>query len=140
MLDNGSDTIILEGNSAPVDMATLSLTNHTIMTVGSFGWLIGWLTGGITVYYKYPDGHVNRGGVSFQNNRIASIVKHCLCPRHTICGNNKQYFFKLASEVIDSVCYVRLRRLILTDDRITFTINIPTNQEVNMPRNSTLAE
>jgi galactoside 2-L-fucosyltransferase 1/2 len=70
MLNNGSDTIILEGNSAPVDMATLSLTNHTIMTVGSFGWLIGWLTGGITVYYKYPDEPGSKYAAQFHPGRV----------------------------------------------------------------------
>lgn len=55
MLDNAPDAYFLEGNSPSVDMAVLTKTNHTIMTVGSFGWFIGWLTGGTTVYYKYPD-------------------------------------------------------------------------------------
>lgn len=32
------------------DMATLSKCNHTIITVGTFGWWVGWLAGGEVVY------------------------------------------------------------------------------------------
>ncbi|XP_063447384.1 galactoside alpha-(1,2)-fucosyltransferase 1-like isoform X2 [Mytilus trossulus] len=49
------DIFLVEGNSAPVDLAMLTLTNHTIMTVGTFGWMAGWMTQGKTVYYKHPD-------------------------------------------------------------------------------------
>lgn len=48
------NTYIVEGNTAVTDMALLSLTNHTIMTVGTFGWWISFLTNGHTVHYKYP--------------------------------------------------------------------------------------
>ncbi|XP_071138745.1 galactoside alpha-(1,2)-fucosyltransferase 1-like [Mytilus edulis] len=43
-----------------VIVATLSLCDHTITTVGSFSWWIGWLTGGEVTYYKWPvrDGSV----------------------------------------------------------------------------------
>ena len=34
------------------DLALLSQCNHTIMTVGTFGWWAGYLAGGITVYYN----------------------------------------------------------------------------------------
>ncbi|XP_071167957.1 galactoside alpha-(1,2)-fucosyltransferase 2-like isoform X1 [Mytilus edulis] len=54
VLSGMTDVYISEGNSAPVDMALLSLTNHTIMTVGTYGWMVAWLTRGITIYYKYP--------------------------------------------------------------------------------------
>jgi Glycosyl transferase family 11 len=40
------------GHSAWEDLAILSHCNHTIMTVGTFGWWAGFLSGGITVYYK----------------------------------------------------------------------------------------
>lgn len=33
------------------DLAILAACNHTIITVGSFGWWAAWLSGGITVYY-----------------------------------------------------------------------------------------
>ncbi|XP_033759338.1 galactoside 2-alpha-L-fucosyltransferase 2-like [Pecten maximus] len=49
-----ADVFIVEGNTAVMDMAVLSLTNHTIMSVGTFGWWISFLTNGHTVYYKYP--------------------------------------------------------------------------------------
>ena len=35
-------------------VATLALCDHTITTVGSFGWWIGWLTGGEVTYFKWP--------------------------------------------------------------------------------------
>ena len=42
-------------NPPEVDMALLTSCNHTVMTVGSFGWWAAWLTGGDVVYYKgYP--------------------------------------------------------------------------------------
>lgn len=50
-----NDIYIVEGNSGIVDMALLTLTNHTLMTVGTYGWMIAWLTKGTTLYYKYPD-------------------------------------------------------------------------------------
>ena len=33
-------------------MATLALCNHTIATVGSFSWWIGYLAGGEVLYYN----------------------------------------------------------------------------------------
>ncbi|XP_041378212.1 galactoside alpha-(1,2)-fucosyltransferase 2-like [Gigantopelta aegis] len=46
--------LISERNSPEVDMAILSLCNHTIMTVGTFGWWGGYLAGGTVLYYKNP--------------------------------------------------------------------------------------
>jgi len=34
------------------DLAILAACNHTIISVGSFGWWAGWLSSGMTVYYK----------------------------------------------------------------------------------------
>jgi len=34
------------------DLAILSSCNHTIMTVGTFGWWAGYLAGGVTIYYR----------------------------------------------------------------------------------------
>jgi galactoside 2-L-fucosyltransferase 1/2 len=36
------------------DLATLAKCNHSIMTVGTFGWWAAYLAGGHTVYYKDP--------------------------------------------------------------------------------------
>lgn len=36
-----------------IDLAVLSMCNHTIMTTGTFGWWGAWLAGGTTVYYKH---------------------------------------------------------------------------------------
>jgi hypothetical protein len=41
-----------EGRSDGQDLAILSQCNHTIMTVGTYGWWAGYLAGGITIYYK----------------------------------------------------------------------------------------
>lgn len=35
------------------DLAILAACNHTVITVGSFGWWAAWLSGGITLYYKH---------------------------------------------------------------------------------------
>jgi galactoside 2-L-fucosyltransferase 1/2 len=43
------------GSSGSEDMAVLASCNHTIITVGSYGWWSAYLAGGVTVYYsKYP--------------------------------------------------------------------------------------
>lgn len=39
-------------HTAAEDLAILSVCNHTIMSVGSFGWWGGYLAGGITLYYR----------------------------------------------------------------------------------------
>ena len=48
--------VILEGNAAEVDLAVLSVMDTVIMTVGSFGWWGGYLSGSEDVYYysKWP--------------------------------------------------------------------------------------
>lgn len=51
--DREPNTHISTGNSAAEDMALLSLANHTIMSVGTYGWWIGWMSGGISIYYKH---------------------------------------------------------------------------------------
>ncbi len=65
------DVIFSVGNSPAVDMAILSQCNHSIITVGSFGWWGAWLANGTTIYYnKWP--------------RYASLLEY-----HT---DKKQYF------------------------------------------------
>lgn len=50
--------------SPEFDLALLSHCNHTIMSVGSFGWWAAWLAGGETVYYReFP-----RPGSSLRDN------------------------------------------------------------------------
>ncbi|KAI0213563.1 Galactoside 2-alpha-L-fucosyltransferase 2, partial [Lamellibrachia satsuma] len=46
------------GRSAIEDFVVLSLCNHTLSTVGTYSWWVGWLAGGATTYY------VNHGNVS----------------------------------------------------------------------------
>jgi len=50
--------------SPEFDLALLTHCNHTIVTVGSFGWWAAWLAGGETVYYRdFP-----RHGSSLREN------------------------------------------------------------------------
>lgn len=49
---NGSDVIHMTANAREIDMSAISQCNHTVMTVGSFGWWASWLNKGETVYYK----------------------------------------------------------------------------------------
>ncbi|KAI0222672.1 Galactoside 2-alpha-L-fucosyltransferase 1, partial [Lamellibrachia satsuma] len=43
-----------EGKTHIIDFAILSLCNHTLTTVGTFGWWAAWLAGGTTTYYANP--------------------------------------------------------------------------------------
>ncbi len=47
-----SDVFIVEGQHEAVDLAVLGLTNHTVISVGTFSWWAGWLAGGQVIYYK----------------------------------------------------------------------------------------
>ncbi|XP_071172003.1 galactoside alpha-(1,2)-fucosyltransferase 2-like [Mytilus edulis] len=53
-MPNNTKVEYLSNPQREVIVATLSLCNHTITTVGSFGWWIGWLTGGEVTYFKWP--------------------------------------------------------------------------------------
>lgn len=48
----GPDIVFAPLNNRDVDMCALSKCNHTVMTVGSFGWWSAWLGNGRTVYFK----------------------------------------------------------------------------------------
>lgn len=48
----GDDVINVVANPRDIDMCALSMCNHTIITVGSFGWWSAWLANGTTVYFK----------------------------------------------------------------------------------------
>lgn len=65
-------TYFVEGNTPSQDMALLSRTQHTLMTVGTFGWWIGWLTNGTTVYYK----NTYREGTKFMMEFHGSTKDH----------------------------------------------------------------
>jgi len=43
--------VFSENRSPEVDLAILAQCNHTIMSVGSFGWWAAWLANGTTIYY-----------------------------------------------------------------------------------------
>lgn len=49
---NGNDVVHMPANTRDVDMCALSMCNHTLITVGSFGWWAAWLSKGTTVYFK----------------------------------------------------------------------------------------
>ncbi|XP_041361053.1 galactoside 2-alpha-L-fucosyltransferase SEC1-like [Gigantopelta aegis] len=44
----------MEGGSREIDFALLASCDHLIMTVGTFGWWVGWMVKGIVVYYDKP--------------------------------------------------------------------------------------
>jgi galactoside 2-L-fucosyltransferase 1/2 len=46
---NGSNIIQMEPKSKEMDMCSISLYNHTIITVGTFGWWSAWLAQGTTI-------------------------------------------------------------------------------------------
>ncbi len=51
VLDN--DDVALSVTESPIlDLSLLIQCNHTIMTVGSYGWWASWLAAGETIYYK----------------------------------------------------------------------------------------
>lgn len=49
---NVTDVIYVEGNPREVDLALLSSLNHTILTVGTFGWWSAWMANGTTLFVK----------------------------------------------------------------------------------------
>lgn len=51
-LQNRSDVVFVATGRPELDMAVLSLCEHSIITVGSFGWWAAWLANGVTTYYK----------------------------------------------------------------------------------------
>lgn len=54
-LDDSPDVYFSSNNDAYLDLAVLSNTDHMVMSVGSFSWWAGYLTGGTVVYYHgYP--------------------------------------------------------------------------------------
>ena len=49
---NGSDVVFVPENPREVDMCAISMCNHTVMTVGSFGWWGSFLAKGTTIYFS----------------------------------------------------------------------------------------
>ncbi len=50
---NRTDAVLIaDDNPPPVDMATLSFCNHSIISIGTYGWWAAWLAGGDTVYFS----------------------------------------------------------------------------------------
>lgn len=45
------DVVFSEGRTTEQDLALLAACNHTIMTVGTFGWWAGYLSEGMVIYY-----------------------------------------------------------------------------------------
>lgn len=46
------NTVFVRGRNSVEDLAVMSLCQHAIMTVGTFGWWMAWLVNGETVYYS----------------------------------------------------------------------------------------
>ncbi|XP_071125822.1 galactoside 2-alpha-L-fucosyltransferase SEC1-like isoform X3 [Mytilus edulis] len=49
---HGKDVLKVAANERNVDMCALTKCDHTIITVGSFGWWSAWLSTGTTIYFK----------------------------------------------------------------------------------------
>jgi galactoside 2-L-fucosyltransferase 1/2 len=49
-------------------MATVTLCDHFIATVGTFSWWAAWLTGGNVTYYKWPAREGTRFRKSFSKD------------------------------------------------------------------------
>ena len=49
-----ANVIFMEGGSREIDFAMMTSCDHLIMTVGSFGWWMGWMVKGIVIYYEKP--------------------------------------------------------------------------------------
>lgn len=62
------------GNSAAEDIALLSLANHTIMSVGTFGWWIGWMAQGTSIFYKNIYRPESEFAKEFRNNSIDDFI------------------------------------------------------------------
>ena len=48
------DVHFIPGKSAEWDMALLAQCNHSIVTVGPYGWWGAWFAGGETIYFNHP--------------------------------------------------------------------------------------
>lgn len=73
-LKGNKDVYVVTGNTGEVDMCLLTMTNHTIMSVGTFGWFIGWMVNGTTIYYK----NVARPGSGYEWQFGPGIQDHFL--------------------------------------------------------------
>ena len=53
--DNGHKVVFSPFTQPGYDLAVMSLCDHMIISVGTFGWWGGWLAGGSVVYFSgYP--------------------------------------------------------------------------------------
>ncbi len=82
-----SDIHVINTGSAVSDMALLSQCNHSIMTVGTFGWWASFLAGGDVVYYHPPSKPKTRFGFSY--------VRENLYPKNWTCLTDDPFGEKL---------------------------------------------
>ncbi|XP_061181961.1 galactoside alpha-(1,2)-fucosyltransferase 2-like [Saccostrea echinata] len=73
-LANETNVYYSTGNSAAEDIALLSLANHTIMSVGTFGWWIGWMARGTSIYYKNIFRPGSDFAKEFRNNSVDDFI------------------------------------------------------------------
>ena len=52
--EKNKNILFANGSFPAVDMAILSLCNHTISSIGTFSWWSAWLAAGETTYFAYP--------------------------------------------------------------------------------------
>lgn len=67
--DNSSVVVFSEKRDAAQDMALLAACNHSIITVGTYGWWSAYLAGGRTVYYQnFPKPGTNLASIFDKND------------------------------------------------------------------------
>ncbi len=67
---NKNDIHLINTGSAESDMALLTQCNHSIMTVGTFGWWSSYLAGGEVVYYHPPSKPRTPFGFSYVRDNL----------------------------------------------------------------------
>ncbi len=80
-----SDVHLIRTGSPESDMALLTQCNHSIMTVGTFGWWSSYLAGGEVVYY-HP---------AYTDYMALSYIRDNLYPRHWTCLTDDPFGEKL---------------------------------------------
>ncbi|XP_014671685.1 PREDICTED: galactoside 2-alpha-L-fucosyltransferase 1-like [Priapulus caudatus] len=73
-LEGAANVVFVSAGSAILDFIVLTLTNHTVMTTGTFSWWVAYLTGGDAVYYN-------------QSSRPGSELAHQVCTREYYLPN-----------------------------------------------------
>ncbi len=77
-----------DGRDRFADLVLLSQCNHTIMTVGTFGWWAGWLAGGTVLHFSQPA----RQGSNYRNGFNDNFTD--FFPANWISMRQPEYVYK----------------------------------------------